>query len=167
MITLGENLIEPLLTMKISKTLFFMFLFCKSSFAQPIEQMKKIEMYCVEIENNSKCQKEITIDSSKLDIEPYVIKFFRSNKSGRLSYIQFQLLKPSVILKYFYENEVLIKVSGIDQSTEMTFTPCLYFENGKLIYTKYKSVDGDNSGKYFLNKSKEYVLYFLLNNKNF
>ena len=127
--------------------------------------MKKIEEYCVEIGNNSKCQEEITIDSSKLEIEPYVIKFFRSNKSGRLSYIQYQLLNPKVILKYFYENEELIKVSGIDHSTETTLTPCLYFGNGKLIYTRYKSVDGENSGKYFLKKSKEYLLYFLQNNK--
>ena len=151
--------------MKYLTTLIYVTLFCFSLIAQPTERIISIDNYCIELENNSKCQNDITIDSTKLEIDPYIIKFYRSSKNERLSYIQFQLLKPNVILKYFYKHERLIKVSGIDQSTEIVLSPCLYFENEKLIYSKYRSIDGDNSAKYFLTKSKEYLLYFLLKNK--
>ena len=151
--------------MKFLIIIFSLALLSNSLLAQPNQFTDKIDTLCNRFENNSNCQIEITIDSSKLVTEPYIIKFFRSNKSGRLSYVQYQLLKPNVTLKYFYDNEKLIKVSGIDQSTEITFTPTLYFENGKLIYLTHRSIDGDNSGKYFLKKSNEYMLYFLLNNK--
>ncbi len=129
-------------------------MFGNSLFAQQKQRIYIIDNICKEIENDSQCKNEITIDSSKLAFEPYVIKFYKSNKTGKLAYIQYQLLKPNVILNYFYEHDSLIKVSGIDQSTEMTFFPHLYFENGRIIYLTHRSIDGDNSGKYFLNKSK-------------
>ncbi len=151
--------------MKLLASLVFLLLFNCTLSAQQHERVSMIDKLCYGLEAASNCQNEITIDSSSLSIHPYVIKFYRSNSSQRLSFVHYQLLKPFVSIKYFYQAEKLIKVAVIDRSTGTTLQPNLYFEDGKLIYLTHKSVDGDNSGNHFLSKSKEYLLYFQLNNK--
>ncbi len=152
--------------MRITGTLFFIFLLCQKIHAQPHAIVDNIDHFCSEMESHSTCQNEMTIDSSRSGTEAFVLKFYKSNINGKLTFIQFQLLKPSVLINYYYKDDTLVKVSGIDKSTELTLMPLIYFDGGKMIYTSQKSIDGDNSGKYFLKKSKVYLAYYQERNKS-
>lgn len=117
------------------------------------------------IETNLSPLPKLHVDSSLKKLYPFTEKFFYNKKTNQLNKVEYEVLNPAVKINYYFLNDKLIKVIGLDNSTEFIYLVHIYFKDDKAIYWSRRGVDGDFSGSNLLNTAKEYLLRFKLSKK--
>ncbi len=120
-------------------------------------QIKLINAKVSTIESALVIQPKACVDSSKNPLEPFKELYYKNRLVGELGKVDKIIFNPDVRITYYFSNNSLIKVTVIDKSTNSTFTIESFFQGDKLLYSTYRSIDGDNSGKRLIKSAKEYI----------
>ena len=148
--------------MKHLLSIFYLLFVCSYLLAQPNSvYIREVDLKVDLLEKNSKMQIGCLIDSSKRKFEPFTANFYSDMRNNKLAKVEFVVLKPSIKLVYYFSNDKLIKVIGVDKSTSETLDIVYYFKDEKVFYGRPRPVDGPSrTGEYLLKKSKEYLSLF-------
>ncbi len=131
--------------------------FLKAYCQKDSTQIKLINAKVSALESALVIQAKACVDSSKNSHEPFKELYYKNILAGELGKVDKIIFNPDVRITYYFSNNLLIKVIAIDKSTNYTFTIESFFQNGKILYSTYRSVDGDNSGKWLIKNAKAYI----------
>ena len=131
--------------------------FIKTFCQKDSTQIKLINGKVLAIESGLVIQPKACVDSSKVSIEPFKELYYKNRLTSELGKVDKIIYNPDVKLTYYFSENSLIKVIVVDKSTNYTFNVESYFHSDKLLFSTYRSIDGDNSGKRFIKSAKEYL----------